>query len=46
MNRFSLLYSFLICSFLMLSACKNQHKIEKPKISFSFDDGATQDFPG
>lgn len=46
MNRFSLLYSFLICSFLMLSACKNQHKIEKPKISFSFDDGATQNFPG
>lgn len=46
MNRFSLLYSFLICCFLVLSACKNQQKIEKPKISFSFDDGATQDFPG
>lgn len=30
----------------MLSACKNEKKIEKPKISFSFDDGSTQNFPG
>ena len=38
-----ILFSVLL---LTIFGCKNESILEKPKISFSFDDGSTQDFPG
>lgn len=39
----------LFCLYIFFAGffgCKPDVKIEKPKISFSFDDGSTQDYPG
>ena len=37
---------FLLIILTSIFGCKNESKLENPRISFSFDDGSTQDFPG
>lgn len=44
MRHLKLLFSLI--ALVTLFSCKTNSQIEKPKISFSFDDGSTQDFPG